>query len=406
MTDAISELEHRRALGRARAKRFYEAHKIEVLEKQKQIRVDALAFRNRENPPDDNGGVGDDSHPLAENDYNYAVVSEDGESTIYPNRKRVIKKRKDGTIVSMPKVPNSLPLEYCVERAKQLTNNDGTTDLKKTTNDKYVSNVRMYFKRSGEKDLLRVLNNPELLENIILKMDYSIVTSRDIITMILKLLNLKIYPNYPKAKYDVIQALYLRYNTKTDSDRKNRTTDDEYATEDMNQLTKLILDKFGENSKQYLLISIYNDAPKRDDLHMRVIASGNDIKSKNENYIIVPTTDSCKLYIQEHKTSGKYKTVIEPLSVKTSTLVRSYMKSNKLKPGDFLFKELKLGPFIKKMFAAVKKPKINGVNALRHSIISTQLNRKDITIEEATKLANTMKHSSATQATYLRKIKQ
>ena len=54
------------------------------------------------------------------------------------------------------------------------------------------------------------------------------------------------------------------------------------------------------------------------------------------------------------------------------------------------------------MFAKVGKPEMNGPTALRHSIITTTLNKPDLTVEEANQLAKTMKHSTNLQQLYKR----
>jgi hypothetical protein len=170
-------------------------------------------------------------------------------------------------------------------------------------------------------------------------------------------------------------------------------------------IVKSIHDKFGENSKENLLLSIFIELPKRDDYYLKIIANKTGIIDANTNYIIVPKnkTKPIQLYIQAYKTSGKYDAQYENISIKLSADIRKYIDINNLKYNDYIFKNDKIQPDIKRMFRD-EFPIINGVNALRHIVVSHYLNNPDFTTNDSLKLAKTMNHSTKTQSSYNRVI--
>ena len=49
-----------------------------------------------------------------------------------------------------------------------------------------------------------------------------------------------------------------------------------------------VLDKFGENSKEYLIVSMYDEVTCRDDLNLKIIQSNTDVIKDENNYLILP----------------------------------------------------------------------------------------------------------------------
>lgn len=298
--------------------------------------------------------------------------------------------------------PNqSLSLVLCNQYFdNNMTYSSGDKPLQPSTVLKYKKNIKQFFLLTGENDLRPYLNNPEKIYEIINNAKLSIASKVDITVSILKLLNNNIVPNYPKAKYDLIDGYFRKFKAESDAHRKNKITDEKHAIENFDSLAKIIKDKYGVNSKENIIIGLYAQIPKRDDFYLKITDA--TPKSKNENYIVVPKKGTVEVIINQHKTGEKYTAENEKLSSSLSNEIRAYIAKNNLKVGDYLFTNKKLGPFIKAMFAKVGKPEINGPTALRHSIITTTLNKPDLTVEEANQLAKTMKHSTNLQQLYKR----
>jgi hypothetical protein len=391
MTDAISELEHRRALGRARAKRFYEAHKIEVLEKQKQIRVDALAFRTQETRKD-----------ADENDnYNYEVRGDDDDAIAFPNRKVVIKRNKLGVRVAVPK---SIPLERCLDVVNKMTENDTHRPLAPATLRKYSSNIRSYFTRTGCKDLLPHLNSPQIICENISKFDIVVSSKLDICQAIIKLLNMGIVPKsiYLDSNYEILNNYYRILKKESDENRNKKKGDEKDSVFHIDDLKKVILDKYGLGSKQNIVINLFSECLKRDDFYLTVTNTVPTDKTKN--YLIVPKTGVLKVLIHVHKTAGRYEAESDNLSAGLSKEIRGYITKNKIQIGSPLFKEVKLTGFLTKMFKDAGVDDKVAVNYLRHSAVSSEPN--NLTKSQVEMRAKKMNHSYELHQLYRRKIKR
>jgi hypothetical protein len=287
----------------------------------------------------------------------------------------------------------------------ELNFNNSETPLKDSTRNKYRKNIRQFYKLFDGTDLRKIIDKPKLIREIIDSGNFQSNTKVDIITGLIKVITHKgVFPNMKNKTYEDINAIYEDYNAISKQNNKIKITSKTDAVDRIENIVKLIYDKFGKNSKENIILSLFIEAPKRDDFHLKIVENKNQIIDKT-NYIIVPKNKSknIQLYIQTHKTSGKYDAQYENITKALSAEIRQYIDDKKLNYNDYLFNK-KIQPDIKRMFLAVNKPKLNGVNQLRHLVISNTLNQPNITLEEANRLAQTMKHSVKTQASYRRLI--
>lgn len=298
----------------------------------------------------------------------------------------------------------TLTLPLCIQFFENnMTYSSGDKLLAKSTVEKYKKNIKQFFNLTGKNDLRPYLDNPQTVYDTINNSKLSIASKTDICVAILKLLNNNIVPNYSKAKYDLIDGYFRIFKGESDAIRKTKITDEKQAVDRLPVLEKLIKDKYGVNSKENIIMGLYREVPKRDDFYLKIVET--NPKTPTENYLVVPKKGAVSVIVNIHKTGEQYKAETEKLSASLSGEIRAYMQGNKLKTGDFLFTNKKLGPFIKTMFGKVGKPEINGPTALRHSKVASTLSNKDITIQEATALAKTMKHSVKMQKGYNRVLK-
>jgi hypothetical protein len=363
-----------KGLSRIRSKRYYEKNKAIIAERRKARRLEVLEIVKRNN--------------------------EEPREAAPTGIKRVIKKPRIKIVEGQP-----LTLVLCNQFFdNQMTYSSSDKILQPTTINKYKKNIKQFFNLTGENNLRSYLENPERIYNLIDKAKFAIASKVDIIVSILKLLNNNIIPNYPKAKYDLIDGYFRKFKGESDTNRKSKITDEKLAVDSLQTLEKLIRDKYGVNSKEHIIIGLYKEVPKRDDFYLKIVET--KPKTLNDNYIVIPKKGNISVIINIHKTGEKYQAETENLSASLSSEIRAYLLAQKLKPNDYLFTNKKLGPFIKTMFAKVGKPEINGPTALRHSIITTTLNKPGLTVAESRKLAETMKHSPAVQGLYNRVLKK
>jgi hypothetical protein len=175
------------------------------------------------------------------------------------------------------------------------------------------------------------------------------------------------------------------------------------------QYKEKILENYGEDSKQFLIVSMYDEVTLRDDYgELLIVSSDRDIKNNKGNYLINPRglTVNCKLVIQSYKTSEHNGTLRYNLSRSLTKLLRNYIENNDLT--DKLFPTYFTSGLSQVVTQMSKKLGINskgGTNYLRHSKITTMLSNSNISPEERIKLATSMGHSVNIQSEYERLIK-
>ena len=168
---------------------------------------------------------------------------------------------------------------------------------------------------------------------------------------------------------------------------------------------KLIGDRFGKESKEYLLASLYDEMTLRDDFHLKIVETLKEADADlNEQYIIVPKakTAAVTIIINKYKTDAKYGQINEKLSMPLSKMIRAYITANSIALNDYLFgKSASNGTFVSNM---------NKEAGLTGYTITTYRNMKASEIqyksnEERVLLAQKMKHSPLMSLKYVRLIK-
>jgi integrase len=171
-----------------------------------------------------------------------------------------------------------------------------------------------------------------------------------------------------------------------------------------------VLDKYGNDSMEYLIISLYDENTLRDDYHeLLIIQSEREINPDvKANYLINPRgkTIQCKIVIQNYKIAKKNGEFRATLSKSLTKLIRAYIEKYELT--DKLFPN-----YYKKGLSSVVSGmskqqgilKSGGTNYLRHSKVSTLLNSMNVSPEERARLSTSMTHSVNIQAEYNRILK-
>ena len=161
-------------------------------------------------------------------------------------------------------------------------------------------------------------------------------------------------------------------------------------------------EKWGVDSKMYLIASIYDELTVRDDFQLKLVSSVNDMTDDNINYLLVPRTGNVKITINTYKTQARYGVINHSCTKDLTAMIKKYIFNNKIKVGDYLFGNKKLTQFVSSQnpYIGIK----GGVSLFRNMKISDE----EVIIKspaERLALADKMRHSPVSQLWYLRKQK-
>ena len=195
--------------------------------------------------------------------------------------------------------------------------------------------------------------------------------------------------------------LYLTYleELKLDSLDATKKKQQNETIPEFTKLLELVKTKFGDNSKEYLLIKLYEENTARDNYYLQLVRNENQATDINTNYLVIPINvkQVCKIVLNTFKTRGdKYPVVNVKLSQELSTGLRRYKNITRLDYGDYIFNKSN-GELIKRIFSKVG---INGtINTLRQMNASKSIG---LTNKEKSEIAHKMNHSINSQKHYLR----
>ena len=181
-------------------------------------------------------------------------------------------------------------------------------------------------------------------------------------------------------------------------DKKTNEKDAVISWPDYEQKVK---EKFGVDSKQYLLIKIYEICLARDNFDLYIT---NDIETvsddKTKNYLI-NEDGKYTLCMQFYKTSKNKEPIFIKVTPELKKLLDNYIKTNKIEDRLFPTKNGKNTAFVIAMHKKIDVP--GGINIIRHIIISTRM-AGPLTVEERLQLSKDSFHSINTQPDYKRML--
>ena len=300
-----------------------------------------------------------------------------------------------------PPPPVILPIEYTLEMIKDIF-----TDHCPNTNTckKYQTDMKRIFTLCNIQYFTTTIDTYNGVKESLDGSSYSLQTKRGCIQSILVFLEKSGIVIEPKitALYNV---LYEVYGIKCNDENDKRKTNNEVM--DYDEYVKIILENYGVNSKQYLIVSLYKACCMRDDFGELMIIDDLNYDDNLNNYIF-RHGGSCSIIMNTYKTSTIYGKQIYPLTDHLDKLINNYIDNNNIiKNGsvDVLFPERKkLSPYITNMNKKIGLLGIS-INTFRHSIISTFLSNPDLTAEERHKFAIRAGHKEETQQEYRRLVK-
>ena len=182
---------------------------------------------------------------------------------------------------------------------------------------------------------------------------------------------------------------------------EDKRTNQEDSVISYQEYENKILDRFGVESKEYLMIRIYKEVTCRDDLDLYIIRDEEKHKDDlTKNYLIY-NENKYTILLQAYKTSKNKNPIKIKLSIELDKLVNQYIIKNNIKDRLFPSKHGLNFSFINTMN---KKIGIKGgINMIRHIVISSGL--LHMNLDEKVQLAKKSFHSISTQRDYDRQQK-
>ena len=268
----------------------------------------------------------------------------------------------------------------------------------KATLEKYKQDLKRLISITGCNDIAKCLKkSKEIIEHISngLKKNgesYSTNTIKSLYQSILFLID-KLELKINKKPYLDQFEIY-----KIKSADENNQKNNDIIVPSFNSYLDSAKKTFGENSKMFLIASLYNELTVRDDYALKIVSTKKDATDENVNYLIVPPKASCQIVINAYKTEKKYGVIKHTCSKKLNQLIRKYIANNP--PSTYLFGDKALTQFV-----SSNNIKLNikgGINIFRQMKITDELKTVK-SAEERKKLADSMKHSPVSQLKYIRK---
>ena len=312
------------------------------------------------------------------------------------------KKQRDREMIKKmntpPPPPIVLPTEYTLEMIQAVfTDHCENANTRK----KYQTDMKRVFTLCNIQYFTTTIDTYNSIKLSINSSIYSLQTKRGCIQSILVFLEKSGIVIEPKitAQYNV---LYEVYGIKCSDENNKKKTANENEVMDYDEYMKIILENYGVNSKQYLIVSLYKECCMRDDYYQIKIIDDLNYDDNLNNYIF-RDGDSCSIIMNTYKTSTIYGKQIYPLTEHLDKLINNYIDNNNIT--DFLFPQRKkLSQYITNMNRKIGLLNIS-INTFRHSIISTFLSKPDITAEERHEFSKRAGHTEETQKYYRRLVK-
>ena len=341
-TDA-EKLEKINLQNRNRQQRYYEAHKAEILTKKKADR-DAIKILNT---------------PVPE------VI-----------------------------IPTTFTLEMIQDIFKEHITNENTQR-------KYLNDIKRVFTLAKLDTFTDSIEIHNLIKTAVENSKYSLSTKKGTIQSILVFLDKSgmVMDKKVKARYSL---LYDVAKVKTDDEHADKVKDTNNDVMLYSDYIQLVRDKFGEDSKEYLITMMYNEVPVRDNFGSIKLIENLDEDDNVNNFL---QKDGEFIILNDYKTKNKYQKQIYTLSAELAQLLTDYIDRHEL--NNLLFPENTKKGLSQYVIGYNKKLNLKiGVNVLRKMKITEFLNDKTLTAEQRIDFSRKMCHTEKTQQTYKRGIKK
>jgi hypothetical protein len=267
------------------------------------------------------------------------------------------------------------------------------------TKQKYLGDLQRLHKITECPDYMKCFKNPDIILNQLDNSEYSVNTVKSAIQTILFVIDKLELKNTKKEAF--VKAFDIYKLKSLDHTAEKQETEKVMPFQNYIDLVK---EKYGENSKMFMIAMLYDELTLRDDFTLKIVNSGKAL-STEFNYIIIPQRKGIKLntklriVINHYKTSEKYGEINADVSVELSNMIREYAKQNELKEGDFLFGEKELSNYVS---SKNKQMGLKGSISLFRQMKISDVLSKETDAKTRVELAEKLKHSPIVQLRYLR----
>jgi hypothetical protein len=237
---------------RDRQKKFYEAHRAEInLKRREMYKVCKETMKEKE--------------PVV------AESVEEPEPVEEPMEKIDYSKKKHLTYEEIREALSHL--EYKSEKTKK----------------KYLGDLQRLHKITECPDYMKCFKKPDIILNQLENSEYSVNTLKSAIQTILFVID-KL--ELKKIKKEAFVKAFDIYKLKSlDHTAEKQETEKVMPFQDYIDLVK---EKYGENSKMYVIAKLYDELTLRDDFTLKIVNSGKNLPTEF-NYIVIPQRKGIKL---------------------------------------------------------------------------------------------------------------
>jgi hypothetical protein len=317
------------------------------------------------------------------------------------NKVRVLEKsqllRDQLKIINMPVPPVIRPLELNFDEITKILSKDANENTSK----KQLGDIKRVFKLVGITSFNGSLEIYNDIKGYLDHSVYSLSTKRGTVQSILVLIQKSNIVTEPLVlpKYTLLNDIYT---VKTNDANSLKLSDTNLDVILYTDYLKLILEKYGENSKQYLIARIYDECTQRDNFCLHIIHSTDCDTNKDINYLL-RDDNNFSIILNKYKTQAQYGKQIIQLSESLCDLLTKYIDTNNLTNLLFPDNPRSLSQYIINMNARVG---CGGINAMRKMKISEFLQNTNLTPEDRLDFAKRCSHSEPVQQKYRRGIKK
>jgi len=230
--------------------------------------------------------------------------------------------------------------------------------------------------------LISAIDNGQMVEGG----DYSLGSKIKMYQAVLKIGTILEIPMDEKKIDDAYQITKMKLDDETTN--KPQTEYPSFET-----YLEQVATRFGVDSREFLIASMYNEFTCRDDLGLVI----SDTPLDEVNYLLVKDK-KMSIVLNQYKQHEQYGQIKHRCSSALRKLTQKYIAKKNLKVGDLLFGVPKLTDIVE--LTNKRLGYTSGINLYRHMKITDTL--KEASYEDRLALSKLMGHSPATQLKYLK----
>lgn len=266
------------------------------------------------------------------------------------------------------------------------------------TQKKYINDIKRVFTLADIRLFRGSMAEFNLIKKRVDESKYSLSTKKGSVQSVLIFMKLSKFQATPKVK-KLYADLFEVYKIRTEDEHKKRQNSEECRVMDFEKYLRLVLDRFGSRSKEYLVARMYHEITVRDNFHNLKIVDSLEEDDGKGNFL---TRDCRHIILNNYKTQNIYEKKTNDVSEELRRLLLDYIDAKGLSTRLFPENNKGLSKFIITMNGRVNMK--GGINELRKMRVSQFLTTENLTAEQRLAFANKMCHREQTQQKYKRGI--